>query len=133
MTISGLVARPGTFPYAANTTVEDLIVMAGGLLNGASTSRVDVTRPQKDTQGLTVTGGLTDFSYARGARLMRTITRAEQLQVEDAQEALLQLNDSTDIQQLAVGHEYQVAIDLEKALSQPGGDFDILLLGWVRR
>lgn len=44
LTISGRVARPGTFPYADNTTIEDLILQAGGLLQGASTARVDVAR-----------------------------------------------------------------------------------------
>lgn len=44
LTIGGLVARPGTFPYAENTTLEDLIFQAGGLLQGASTARVDVSR-----------------------------------------------------------------------------------------
>lgn len=44
LTINGQVARPGTYPYAANTTVEDLILQAGGLLEGASTARVDISR-----------------------------------------------------------------------------------------
>ena len=38
LTIGGEVARPGTYPYAANMTVEDLVVEAGGLLDGASTA-----------------------------------------------------------------------------------------------
>ncbi len=42
--IGGQVARPGTYPYAENTTLEDLILQAGGLLEGASTARVDVSR-----------------------------------------------------------------------------------------
>ncbi|MDE6036633.1 MAG: SLBB domain-containing protein, partial [Duncaniella sp.] len=44
LTINGMVARPGTFPYAENTTLEDLIFQAGGLLEGASTARVDIAR-----------------------------------------------------------------------------------------
>ncbi|MDE6300432.1 MAG: SLBB domain-containing protein [Muribaculaceae bacterium] len=44
LTISGQVARPGSYPFAANTTLEDLIFQAGGLLEGASTARVDVSR-----------------------------------------------------------------------------------------
>lgn len=42
--IGGQVAHPGTYPYAENTTLEDLILQAGGLLEGASTARVDVSR-----------------------------------------------------------------------------------------
>lgn len=44
LTISGLVANPGEFPYAKGTTVEDLILRAGGLREGASTARVDISR-----------------------------------------------------------------------------------------
>lgn len=202
MSISGLVARPGTFPFAANTTVEDLIIMAGGLTNGASTSRVDVTRMRKDTEGLTAAdgmaelysfsikdgliadgesgfvlepydqvvvhqspvynnpvhfsisgqvnfpgsytltghnerltdavrkaGGLTEFSYAKGARLHRTLTAAERQQTRDAAEALLQASDSTGFQRIIRQENgiVQVAIDLEKALANPGGDYDILI------
>ena len=42
--ILGEVFSPGTFPFAANTKLEDLIIMAGGLTESASTVRVDVTR-----------------------------------------------------------------------------------------
>ena len=43
-TINGYVAFPGKYPYAAGTTIEDLILQAGGLLEGASTANVDVAR-----------------------------------------------------------------------------------------
>ena len=49
--ISGEVYTPGTFPYAANTKLEDLIIMAGGLTESASTVRVDVTRRIIDSKG----------------------------------------------------------------------------------
>ena len=42
--IIGEVYSPGIFPYASNTKLEDLIIMAGGLTEAASTVRVDVTR-----------------------------------------------------------------------------------------
>lgn len=51
LTINGFVKNPGTFPYSANTTVEDLILLAGGLLDGASTARVDVARRINDPSG----------------------------------------------------------------------------------
>lgn len=43
-TIRGSVANPGTYPYAENTSIEDLILTAGGLLDGASYAKVDVSR-----------------------------------------------------------------------------------------
>lgn len=53
LTINGMVAVPGEYPYSDNTTVEDLILQAGGLLDGASTSRVDVTRRVYDAAAMT--------------------------------------------------------------------------------
>ena len=44
LTINGQISKPGEYPYAKNTTIEDLILMAGGLLEGASTVRIDVAR-----------------------------------------------------------------------------------------
>ena len=43
-TISGFVTNPGEYEFADNTTVEDLILMAGGLSEGASYVKVDVAR-----------------------------------------------------------------------------------------
>lgn len=69
MIISGMVANPGRYPFAENTTIEDFIIMAGGLLDGASTSRVDVTRRKKDANGMVATsdiGELYSFSLENG-------------------------------------------------------------------
>lgn len=51
LTVFGEVARPGTFPFAENTTLEDIIIQAGGLLESASSVRVDVSRRIKDSKG----------------------------------------------------------------------------------
>ena len=44
LTIEGEVISPGTFEFAENTTIEDLILLAGGLTDAASTAKVDVSR-----------------------------------------------------------------------------------------
>jgi protein involved in polysaccharide export with SLBB domain len=44
LTIQGEVLSPGTFEYAENTTIEDLVLQAGGLTDAASTVKVDVSR-----------------------------------------------------------------------------------------
>ena len=49
--IRGEVYNPNIFPFAANTKLEDLIIMAGGLTESASTVRVDVTRRIIDKKG----------------------------------------------------------------------------------
>ncbi len=58
LTISGQVARPGTFPFADNMTIEDLVLKAGGLLESASTARVDVARRIKNPDSTTDTGAI---------------------------------------------------------------------------
>lgn len=47
-TITGEVMSPGNYQYADNTTIEDLIVMAGGLRDQASLMRVEVCRVLRD-------------------------------------------------------------------------------------
>ena len=44
LTITGYVMSPGTYQFADNTTIEDLIIEAGGLRDQASLARVDVSR-----------------------------------------------------------------------------------------
>ena len=48
LTITGEVMSPGTYEFADNTTIEDLIVMAGGLTDQASLAKVDVSRRIRD-------------------------------------------------------------------------------------
>lgn len=51
ISVFGEVARPGDFPFAENTTLEDIIIQAGGLRESASSVRVDVSRRIKDSKG----------------------------------------------------------------------------------
>ena len=44
LTIDGEVIFPGTYEYAENMTIEDLILQAGGLTDAASTAKIDVSR-----------------------------------------------------------------------------------------
>ncbi len=201
MTVGGMVNRPGTFPFAQNTTIEDIIIMAGGLRDGASTARVDVTRRKKDTNGTVATdeigelfsfnlenglvdtgnrsftlepydevlihrspsfnvqrhfsvegevnfpatysltsreerisdlirkaGGLTRFAYAEGARLQRTTTREERRQANDMIEIIeSQVDSAGNRAGQALSTTYSVAVDLEKALAEPGGPADVVL------
>ncbi len=64
LTINGLVAEPGTFVFTDNTTIEDLILRAGGLLEGASTARVDIARRVDDPKSTRTTDTLgVSFSF----------------------------------------------------------------------
>lgn len=201
-TIGGEVARPGVYPYAEHTTVEDLIVQAGGLLDGASLVKVDVARRLKDAEsmapskdvgkvytfslkdGLVVdgeagfelapfdvvevrrspgyqpqrqvvlagevvfsggyalirknerlsdlvkrAGGITDDAYVRGGRLIRRMNEEERAVREAALRTARQSRgaDSVSLEKLQVDDYYTVGIELDKALAQPGSDYDVVL------
>lgn len=46
--IAGEVMQPGSYPYADNMTLEDLVIAAGGLRDAASLVRVDISRRIKN-------------------------------------------------------------------------------------
>ena len=200
LTISGDVANPGTFPFARNTTLEDLIIQAGGLLESASLSRIDVSRRVKEQYGLqaqqkigeffTFTikegfiidgdpafklepydivyvrrspsymeqrnvviegeanfpgtypltmrnerltdllkkgGGATDFAYLKGARLVRKITEEENVKMREVYRRIFLVGDSLTNASIALGKEYYVGIELDKALAEPGSKYDVIL------
>ena len=53
LTISGEVNFPGIYQYADNTSIEDLVLQAGGLTEAASMARVDVFRRIKNPDAVT--------------------------------------------------------------------------------
>lgn len=202
LTIHGEVANPGTYLYSAKTTVEDLILQAGGLLESAATTKVEVARRMKNPkrasfittlgqtfsfdlkdglligkesedfylepfdevyirkspsyhkqQNVTVSGevlfsgnyalskknerlsdlimkagGVTPDAYVKGARLIRKMTEEERRRKEDAlRMAQMGGGDSISVRKLDLSNEYSVGISLEKALRNPGSDYDMVL------
>ncbi len=213
--INGEVNFPGTYEYAENTTIKDLILQAGGLTRAASNAKVDVFRriynPDADNADMRLgesfsftlangfivedtvftlqpfdevqvrkspvyqeqqnvkisgavnfegeyamtsrefrlsdlikmAGGLTEFAYAKGTRLIREMTKEERDQRESAmrtsQIALYEESmdkdksynlaraDSLLEMKLNLGNTYNVAINLEEALAEPGGIHDVVL------
>lgn len=204
--IGGQVARPGAYPYAANSTVEDLIFQAGGLLEGASTARVDISRrivdpsateatnqlaqeftvsienglavgkgkgfrlkpydrvevrrspgyaPQETvaidgevlfagtytlrkrnerlSEFVTRAGGLIDGAYIKGAHLSRRLSESELAARKEALRLAMSNNsenmgDSIAIYKIDLSNMYNVGINLEKALANPGSDYDLVLM-----
>ena len=63
--VFGEVAKPGQFVFAENTTLEDIIMQAGGLLESASTVKVDVSRRVKNSESMETTDTLSyNYSFA---------------------------------------------------------------------
>lgn len=199
--VHGEVARPGTYKYSDNTTLEDLIIQAGGLLESASIVRVDIARRIIDPHSQTINrtlaenytfslkdgyivngdpgfvlkpydevyvrrspgyheqqnvfvngellfpgayalnrkterisdivkraGNLTADAYAKGARLLRMRSEEE---IFRSQAALKVANqggkDSISVRTLDLADAYSVGIELDKALLNPGSDYDLVL------
>ena len=216
LSIEGEVLYPGTYQFAENTTVEDLILQAGGLTEAASMAKVDVFRrinkptstenigemaeafsfslengfkvnengfklspfdqvvvrkspSYSEQMNVSVSGcvnfegqysmtsknyrlsdlvkaagGVTNLAYTKGARLNRVMTPDERLQRESSLRAAqiqmyeevmqngekdynLAQADSLLQLKLDLGNTYPVAVNVEKALQDPGGEEDIVL------
>ena len=203
LTIHGEVIYPGKYAFADNTTVEDLIIQAGGLTDAASVMKVDVARRIADPHATEITdtiartysfklkdgfvidgtpgfvlkpydevyvrtspgfseqknvsiegeimfggtytlskknqtlseiiksaGGLTNTAYAKGARLMRKLTSEERARMETILrmvKAQSGSGDTLDIKKLDISNTYSVGIQLDKALEEPGSNYDIVL------
>lgn len=202
ITIQGAVKSPGAYAYAHNLTLEDLIVQAGGLNEGASYAIVDISRRITDPNatsidsdiaqdfqltikdglvidgqpgfilqpndvidirrspsyvtprrvsilgevpfegGYTLTrrnerlsdlvkraGGVSEFAYLRGAHLSRLMSEDEKI----ARDELLRFarssvgNDSISINKVLASDRYNVGIELDKALQNPGSLSDLVL------
>nr|WP_138729752.1 SLBB domain-containing protein [Pedobacter ureilyticus] len=61
VTIQGEVRAPGTFEYAENIKLEDIIQMAGGLKEGASPNRIEVSRRIKNNDPNSVSSKTADL------------------------------------------------------------------------
>ena len=88
-------------------------------------------------------GGLTDQSYIRGASLLRIMTKKEREQrdannlraqidiyesgLRDGKDLNLQVADSLLALKSVTDNTYYIAVDLEQALKEPGGTYDLVL------
>ena len=61
ITIQGEVRAPGTFQYAENLQLEDVVQMAGGLKEGATPNRIEVSRRIKNTDPTSVSSKIADL------------------------------------------------------------------------
>ncbi|MBQ7622317.1 MAG: SLBB domain-containing protein [Bacteroidales bacterium] len=201
--ITGYVVNPGYYQYAAHTSVEDLILLAGGLAEGASSAKVDIARrivdptstSAQDTlavifsvaiknglvedgagafelepydvvsvrrsptyseqRNVTISGevtfpgqytlvtnservselvhragGPTPKGNVHGAMLKRKINQYER-NVRTTMARIIAQNastkDSIDVNKVKVSEIYTVGLELDKALKNPGSDYDIVL------
>lgn len=203
LSIEGEVISPGTYEFAENTTIEDLILQAGGLTDVASTAKIDVsrriidpkakegsstisktfsfelkdgfvidgqpgfilepydivqvrrsptyieprnifiegevqysgvvtlsTKNQRLSDAIKAAGGLTSEAYIKGARLVRSVTDDERNRAADLRRQMRnrgEQNDTIQASQLNLFKTYTVGINLDEAMKNPGGDYDLVL------
>ncbi len=87
-------------------------------------------KSQRLSEMIKQAGGVTNTAYVKGARLERKITQDERLKMEDVRKLLLAQSgekDTLDMKKLDFGETYYVAIDLDKAMEQPGSNYDVIL------
>lgn len=75
-------------------------------------------------------GGVTKMGYVRGARLERKTNSAERARMESVLKVAQQSatgEDSISLAKVKLGDTYSVGIELDKALANPGSEYDIVL------
>ncbi len=116
LTVNGEVIFPGTYEYADNMTIEDLILQAGGLTDNASTIKVDVARRIIDPEATTATMEIAK-TYSFSIK--------PNFQFEDGEQFTLQPYDVVSVRKSPVSSqlftirvEGEVAFEGEYTLSQ---------------
>ncbi|MDE6636763.1 MAG: SLBB domain-containing protein [Muribaculaceae bacterium] len=109
-TIQGLVNSPGTYPYAEGTSLEDLILQAGGLREGASTARVDISRRIIDQNATDATTRLAEIF---------TVNIENGLGVGKAKEFILKPYDLVQVRKSPT-YETQQVMTIEGQVLFPG-------------
>jgi len=75
-------------------------------------------------------GGANTMAYVKGARLERMITDEERLRMNEVMRMTKMQGgkgDSIDVNKIDFGDKYYVGIQLDKAIANPGSDFDMIL------
>lgn len=103
------------------------VVVAGEVLFGGNYALVKKNERLSDL--ISKAGGITPDAYVKGARLIRKMTEEEQRRQADAVQMarMGEGKDSISVEKLNISDTYTVGIDLEKAISNPGSDFDLVL------
>lgn len=98
LVIHGEVAVPGTYMFARNMTIEDLVIQAGGLLETASTVRIDIARRIKNPKSKESTNTI-GISYSFDFKDGYLIGQKEDFYLEPFDEVYVRKSPAYHIQQ----------------------------------
>jgi protein involved in polysaccharide export with SLBB domain len=116
------VRRSPGFYTQRNITVSGEVVYDG--------SQALTTKNMRLTDAIKAAGGVTPEAYTKGARLERRLNddeRARRSFLLKQLKSQSEESDSVDMNQLDLGDTYTVGINLDKALENPGSEFDVIL------
>lgn len=84
-------------------------------------------REERLTDLLEKAGGVTDYAYLKGARLVRRVNKEELARMKSVLQSSVTSTDSILIDTLDTKTTYYVAINLDKAINNPGSVYDVVL------
>ncbi len=84
-------------------------------------------REERLTNLLEKAGGVTDYAYLKGARLVRRVNKEELARMKSALRSSMSRTDSILVDTLDAKTTYYVAINLDKAINNPGSVYDVVL------
>lgn len=116
------VRKSPSYSTQKNISVEGQVTFAGTYTLARKNERL--------SDAIRKAGGITNRAYIAGARLERRITPEERLRMQTVlrmAQAQRGEKDSLAMNKLELGDTYFVGIELNKALSHPGGDADFVL------
>ena len=123
-------------PYDVNNVrrspafVEARDIMISGEVNFEGSYTLE-NKQMRLSDAVKMAGGITDAAYLRGARLVRVMNDEERVREEATlmtiKNLLAEKGDSIDYDKLQLDSTYVVGIELDKAVANPGGIYDILL------
>ncbi|MBR5482040.1 MAG: SLBB domain-containing protein [Bacteroidaceae bacterium] len=84
-------------------------------------------REERLTDLLEKAGGVTDYAYLKGARLVRRVNKDELARMKSVLQSAVSRTDSILVDTLDAKTTYYVAINLDKAINDPGSGYDVVL------
>ncbi len=109
--IDGDVRNPGKFPFMYNSTVEDIIIQAGGFLESASMARLEIARRVKDAETTSTTNKVAEIFYYPISKDLRLSEAGKNLVLEPFDRIFIRRSP---------GYEKQITATLEGEVLFPG-------------
>lgn len=109
--IDGEVRNPGQYPFMYNSTVEDIIIQAGGLLESASMAHMEVARRVKDAQSTAISNKVADIFYYQVSKDLRLSDAGKNLILEPFDRIFIRRSP---------GYEVQITAFVEGEVVFPG-------------